>query len=270
MKARRIVGLVHLAGTVWFMLCTVCVFVLAMWQAGFNLLVIFSLSGYLAVLVTLLVCLYLFIIFRGTDKAIDMQQEHPFTSTTYYMAFYASVPFLGAIAGALGMIGEPRIRVYLEAIALGTIGATFLTWIVVDCIAGSVELFLPQPRSHRARRLAEAKLKKQQEQENRKQLLTRILEQENESKRQWELALAPQARRLAGLLVNENVDWATSEREAIGIGVEAWRMGGLNCMRQLHTIVINNYSRQYNGRQFVDYISGWWDGIGSWRTPAVS
>ena len=269
MNFRKTLSSVHLAGTVWFIMCTGFVFIMAMRQAGFNLLVIFSLSGYLALLVTLLVSLYLYTIYRGVDKGPDMQQEHPLTSTTYYMAFYVSTPFWGAIAGVFGVIGEKGITSLAGGIALGTIGATFLTWVVVDCIADSVELLMPQPRKHRANRFAEAKLKRQQEQENREQLLALVLEQEQDNKQLWERVLSPQAARLANLLAGDGVNFARAEQEAVVIGVEAWRMGGLSCMRQLRNMTADAFKQQYNQRQFVDYVSAWWDGIGNWRTPAA-
>jgi hypothetical protein len=222
----------------------------------------------LALLVILLVSLYLFTIFRGAGKGPDMQKEHPLTSTTYYMAFYVTTPFLGAIAGMLGMMDETRITSLLESAALGTIVATFLTWIVVDSITGSAELLMPQPRKHRAQRLTEAKLQKQQEKANREQLLTYILEEERENESKWERALAPQASRLASLLAAEDADRTAAEQEAITIAAQAWRMGGLNCMRQLRNMTIDAFRRQSNERQFVDYISAWWDGVGNWRNPS--
>ena len=269
MNTRKTLSSVHLTSTIWFMLCTGYVFILVLKQAGFNWLVIFSLSGHLALLVMLLVSLYLFSIFRGTGDSSTMQNEHPLTSTMYYMAFYVSAPLLGAIAGLLGMIGETRIEVLSGGIALGTIGATFLTWIVVDCIAGSAELLTPQARKHRAQRLTDIKLRKQQKQTKREQLLADVLEEEKKSNRLWQQALSPQAERLATLLDAGEDDFTEAEKEAIRLGLEAWRMGGLNCMRELHSMAVKVFKQQYNERSFVDYISLWWDGVGMWRSPSV-
>jgi hypothetical protein len=251
------------------MLCTGYVFVLAMRQAGFNWFVIFSLSGYWALLVTLLVSLYLFAIFRGTSKGPSIEKEHPLTSTTYYMAFYVTAPFLGAIAGILGMMGETRFAALLAAISLGTIGATFLTWVVVDPVSGSLELLTPQARKHFVERIAQARLLKEQEQANRELLLARIVEQEREKELLWRRALAPQAERLATLLTADYTNFTEAKQKAIGMGVEAWRMGGLGCMRQLRKMAEETFKQQYKQRQFVDYISAWWDGIGRWRNISL-
>ena len=270
MDSRRTLRLVHLISTIWFMLCTGHASILAMRQAGFNWLVISSLSGYWALLVTLAVSFYLFSIFRGAGKGLSMQKEHPLTSTAYYMTFYVSAPFLGALAGVLAIMGETRVGPLLASISLGTIGTTFLTWVVVDPAAGSLELLTPQARKHRAERLARAHLRKQQEQTNREQLLAQILEEERENERLWRHSLASQADRLATLIAANGADLIGAEQEAIRIGVEAWRMGGLICMRQLHDMAIDAFKRQYTQRQLVDYFSAWWDGIGNWRMPVAS
>jgi gas vesicle protein len=259
----------HLVSTVWFMLCTGYVFIIAMRQTGFNWLVIFSLSGHLTLLVILLVCVYLFAIFRSIDKVPDMQKEHPLTSTPYYMTFYVSMPLLGAIAGLLGIIGEAPLSSFVPAAAMGTIGATFLTWVIIDCIAGSVELLLPQPRKNRSLRLADIKQKKRQEQAQQEQSLNEIFEREYKNKLLWESEFASKAERLADLLASDCNDWISYQQQAIDIGVDAWRTGGLICMKQLQNMAEGAFRKRYAGRQFTDYISAWWDGIGNWRIPSA-
>jgi hypothetical protein len=263
----------HLVSTVWFMLCTGYVFILAMRQTGFNWLVIFSLSGHLSLLVILLVCVYLFAIFRGVDNVPDIQKEHPLTSTPYYMTFYVSMPLLGAIAGLLGVFGEVReapLSTFVLAAALGTIGATFLTWAVIDCIVGSVELLLPRTRKYRSLRFADIKLKKRQEQAQQEQLLNDIFEREYKNKLLWEREFASKAERLADLLAGDRSDWMSSHQQAIDIGVDAWRAGGLICMKQLRNMAEDAFRQRYAEQQFIDYITAWWDGIGNWRTPVTS
>jgi len=269
MGTRKTISIIHMASTVWFILCTGYVFILALWQAGFNWLVIFSLSGYWALIITLLVSLYLFAVFRGASPVLSMEKEHPLTSTAYYMAFYVSTPFLGAIAGLLSMVGDTEVSSPLSRVTLGTIIATFLTWIAVDPITGLLELLMPEPRKHRAERLAQARIQKQLEQENRDKMLDRLFEQERENERLWKEAFAPQAERLARLLASDGNNFSkAAEQEAINIGVEAWTKGGLMCMRYLRDTAAEIFRRQYGERQFVDYISAWWDGIGRWRNPS--
>jgi hypothetical protein len=270
MKSKKAIRVIHLASTVWFMLCTGYVFILAMRQAGFNWFVIFSLSGHWALIVVLLVSLYLFAIFRGADQALGTQVEHPLTSTSYYMAFYSLAPFLGTIAGALSTWGETTVETLSAGVAIGTIGATFLTWVIVDPVAGMCELLAPEPKKHRAERLAQARIQKQLEQENRKQLLERLSEQEHENERLWKEAFSQQAEHLAKLLASDGKDFLKAEQEAISIGMEAWSKGGLICMRYLRKTAEEIFRQRYSERQFVDYISTWWDGIGRWRNPSTA
>ena len=72
--------------------------------------------------------------------------------------------------------------------------------------------------------------------------------------------LEPYAERLAGILAGGNN--FESERAAVDIGLAAWQLGGLTCMNRLHRMALRN-SQEGNG--FMDYISYWWDGIGTWR-----
>jgi len=270
MNYKKMLRALHLAGTVWFMLCLVYLLALALRQAGFNWWLIFSLSGHLALLVMLLVSVYLFSIFRGAENIATLQTEHPLTSSVYYTFFYVLAPLLGGIVGLLGMIGETRINEILVGTALGTLGTTFLTWVVVDCIIGSLEMLTPDARQYRSARLADLKLKKQQREEQRKQMLADTEKQEQKNNKLWQEALTSQAARLAELLEGRT-DVKNARQEAIKLGVEAWRMGGLVCMKKLHNMASEAFGRRYIGQQYVDYISVWWDGLGSWRNqPFVS
>jgi hypothetical protein len=56
----------------------------------------------------------------------------------------------------------------------------------------------------------------------------------------------------------------------VDIGVHAWRIGGLACMRQLRDMTLGLYKEKYRSMTITDHISNWWDGVGSWRSPAAS
>ena len=105
MRRRDELKKAHIAGTVWFALAVSYIFVLALRQAGVRWWVVFSLSGHGVLIVAVLVSLYLFAIFRGISSSQNVEIEHPLTSSTYYAAFYLLTPFLGGLAGCLGMIG---------------------------------------------------------------------------------------------------------------------------------------------------------------------
>ena len=268
MNQRKILSLIHLLSTVWFMLCTVYVFILALRQAGFNWFIIFSLSGHWTLLIVLLVCVYLFTIFRGTGESSVMQKEHPLTSSSYFMIFYVCAPFLGAVAGILGMMQGKNVEFLLGGIALGTIGATFLAWIVVDSITASIEILMPQAKKSRAERFAQVKYLKQQEQIKRDQLLARVVEKENSNDRLWREALTPHAEKLAQLLTCDDEAFKSAEQEAVKLGIDAWQRGGLGCMKYLHNMTVELF-RQKGNESFSDYLSSWWDGIGMWRNTSA-
>ncbi|MBN2269791.1 MAG: hypothetical protein JXN61_04205 [Sedimentisphaerales bacterium] len=267
MFKRGTLRFMHLAGTVWFMLCFGYVLVQTLRQAGVRWWVLFSLSGHGVLLVFMSISLYLFAIFRGVSASQIHQIEHPLTSTGYYTVFYVTIPFLGGLAGCLGMIGVcTMVQQFLQGVALGTLAATFLVWVIVDPVAGVLEVWLsPGARRHRAQRVAQAKLLRDKEHQERERLLADILEREDRQKQQWAELLKPLAEKLADLLTAERIDFEAAERQAADIGASAWRIGGIGCMRLLREMAIEICKKQEGERQSADYISVWWDGIGNWR-----
>jgi len=269
MKRRDELRIVHIASTVWFILCVAYILVLALRQVGIKWWVVFSLSGHGILIALVLVSLYLFAVVRGISSSQKVHLEHPLTSTTYYALFYVASPFLGGLAGCLGMIGVSTFSKFLLGIALGTLTITFAVWVLVDPAVGILEMLLPTSRRHRVMRLAEAKAQREQKQEARDQLLARVLAQEGADRQCWHDALRPQAEELACLLTGEKTDLKQAQREAITIGVNAWQIGGLSCMRELRDMAINICIQQYQNTVIVDYLSFWWDGIGNWRADPI-
>ncbi len=266
MSKCRVLKLIHLAGMLWFLQCIGYILVLTLRQAGIRWWVIFSLSGHSALLIFLLVSLYLFAIFRGVARSQKIEIEHSLTTSTYYMIFYVTVPFLGGLSGCLGMMGENRVSQFLSGVALGTLGATFLVWIIIDPSTWMLEMLLtPASRKHRAERIAEAKAQWKKKQKEQRDLLVDVLVKEEMARLRWQEALKPQAEKLVKLMTTSNVDFKEAEREAVDIGVSAWQIGGLFCMRQLHEMVMDLCKKKHQDSMVVDYVSTWWDGIGSWR-----
>jgi large-conductance mechanosensitive channel len=259
----------HFASTGWFMLCVGYILVSALRQAGLHWWVIFSLSGYSAILVFLLVGLYIFAIFRGVDRSQKIEIEYPLTSTNCYTAFYDISPLLGGFAGYIGSIGVSRVSGLIIGIALGTLVTTFLMWIVVDPAIAFIEKLLPASRKHRLERLSRAKALRQEQKEKRERLLAEILSQDERERTRWQEALKPQAEKLAELLMTNKTNFAQAERTAVEIGANAWQIGGLSCMQQLRNMTITICGQRDQSSDTVDYIPVWWDGIGSWKSPAL-
>ena len=269
MNLRRTLKAIHLASTIWFVVCMVSLLVLALRQAGFNWWVIFSLSGHSLLVTLLLVSLYLFAIFGSTGKGQRTVVEHPLTSTGVYMLFYVSAPLLGAAGGILGTAEPSEIGQLLSMVALGTFAATFLTWVIIDPLTTMLETLSPASRAHRLHRLAEDKQRREEESRQREEQLERLFTEQERDRHRWREILASEAEQLAGLLKAGAANFEQAERKAVDIGVRAWQIGGLDCMRHLRDTVLEFYRERYHNGKITDHISNWWDGIGSWRTPAA-
>ena len=259
----------HFVSTLWFILSAGYIFVLALLQAGKSWWVIASLSSYSVIIVFLLISLYLFAVFRGVARSQKANIEHPLTTSVYYSFFYDVSPFLGVLASGLGTIGISRSPHYLLVIATGSLWMTFLVWIIVDPIAGLLEMLLPSSRGHRRKRMVETKAMHEKERLSKQRLLVEVEAHERIDRQRWNALLLPYAEKLAALVVNGDVAVGDSdgrEAEVVDMGVSAWQMGGLNCMRQLHSMAMEICEQKYQSAKFIDYISIWWDGIGNWQS----
>ena len=268
MTGRRVLRQIHLLSTVWFIACIGYILVSVLRDVGFRWWVIFSLSGPSALLIFLLISLYLFALYRGMGEAQQIEIEHPLTTTSYYMALYVAAPVLGGLAGTLGMVGVTAPAKFLLGVALGTLGTTFVMWVVIDPAAGLLEMLVPASRRHRAERLAQAEAQRRARQEKREHLLAEAFAREERERQQWQQQLQSRAQRLAVLLTCDAEGSARAEQEAVDIGAEAWRLGGLNCMRQLRDMTIQVHRERGRNEKAADYLSSWWDGIGDWRRPS--
>ena len=166
MFGRRVLKPIHIASTVWFIVCVGYILILGLRQAGVKWWVVFSLSGHGVLIVLVLISLYLFAIFRGISSSQKVLPEHPLTTTTYYAVFYVTTPLLGSLASCLGMIGVNTISQFVLGVALGTLGATFMVWVIVDPAIGMLEMLLPASRKHRSQRLAQAKAEREKRQKD--------------------------------------------------------------------------------------------------------
>jgi hypothetical protein len=267
--ARRTLRRIHLFSTVWFIACIGYILVSVLRDVGFQWWLIFSLSGPSALVIFILISLYLFALYRGMGQAQQIEVEHPLTTTSYYMTLYVAAPLLGGLAGTLGMVGVTDPGRFLLGVALGTLGTTFTVWVIIDPAAGMLEMLLPTSRRHRAERLAQAEPQRRARQEKRDHLLTEAFAREERQHQQWHQKLQAQAQRLAVLLTCDAETLAQAEQEAVDIGAQAWRLGGLSCMRQLHDMTIQARRKQAGREEPVDYLSYWWDGIGDWHRPSL-
>lgn len=97
-------------------------------------------------------------------------------------------------------------------------------------------------------------------------LLESIQEEDAAKTALWEKELNNYAIRLSTLAsMGENGD-VSLETEAVDIALVAWKMGGLECMKKLHSMAMRIYEKRFEKPIDTDYISIWWDGIGDWRS----
>jgi hypothetical protein len=270
MGNKKVLKRIHLVATIWFLACVGYLLVLALPQRV-NGWLIFSLSGHWALVAYLLVSLYLFAFVRGVARTQHISIEHPLTSTDYYMGFYVSAPLLGGLAGVLGMADNVQdVRRFLLGLAVGTLGTTFAVWVVIDPLAGLIEMLVPSSRKHRAQRIAQADAERQARREKRERLLAEAFAREELERQRWHERLRPHAERLATLSTSQILPAEQAEKEALQIGALAWKLGGLTCMRQLRDMTLQLVEKQQGPDETVDYVSYWWDGIGNWRRPTLS
>ena len=263
MTASQIKKLLHFFSTFWFVICVGYILVLSLRQANVRWWVIFSLSGYSFVIVLLSTSLYLFALFRGIGVSQE-SIEHPLTSTNSYVYFYITTPLLGGMAGLVGSIGINIFTRLLMGIALGTLGATFLVWIFIDPLIGMLETLLPASRKHHMERLAIAKEEKLKIQNENETLFAELHLKEELELKQWQKLLMPYAETLFSIIQSNRHD-TKAQREVVDIGSKAWQIGGLNCMKQLHEMVMARSDNKISH----DPISMWWDGIGNWYSPPL-
>lgn len=259
----NILRTLHVVSTTWFIVCIGFVLLNAARQAGIRWWLIFSLSGYSAVLLFILLSLYLFTIFRGLSMDPHLAAEHPLTSSQQYNFLYTIAPFLGGITGCLAGIGiDSRIEVFYRA-AIGTFVATFAGWVIADPAIAVLEGLLPASRRHKAQRLAREQAIREQLEQERQRLLGQVIEAQNAQRHAWQGQLQLWSNELIGLICSQDPQRFWKARaKAVEIGAKAWQMGGLNCMQQLY----NSIASQDQG-PLAEYLQYWWDGIGAWRGP---
>lgn len=267
MNSQRLLKRIHVCGTLWFLLCAATLLVLSLHQAGVRWWVIFSISGYSTVLLLFIFTVYLFAIYQGVVRN-QTAAEHPLSTSIYYIALYDLAPFLGSLAGLLGISMYTSLPSVLNNMTQGTLATTFLMWTVLDPAIGMIETALPDSKAHRKQRLEEARRERERQKLENEQLLDSLEEQERQLKEQWKISLEPYAREVASLLtvgeINNNI-----QPRIIELGALAWKTGGITCMRFFHQLILQQISLPPQ-EPVIDYTAIWWDGIGTWRKPQAT
>lgn len=257
---------IHLYGIVWFLVSVIFLIVIAIKQMGFHWWVVFSVSGYSAIVVLFLVLLYGFAIYKGVVRNLN-NLEHPLTTSPYYILLYDAAPFLGCFTGLCVVSWDQTILSRFLVAAQGTLIMTFVMWIVIDSTVGLAEASFPRSVVHRKRRLANNQRKKRHQILERKRLLDRITQQEKQTRSQWICFFQPYAVEVADLLCNPSGNAQGVQRRIVELGAMAWRRGELLGMKFFHEVILEEVKRRA-GHPSVDFVSVYWDGIGTWRKPS--
>lgn len=262
---QKLLKRIHIFGTAWFLLCAAALLILSLRQAGVNWWLVFSISGYSAVFFAFLLAFYLFALFRGVVRA-QCFEEHPLSTSPAYLFLYDTAPFLGAVAGLLGSYGVSDWAVAARMVTEGTLGMTFVTWVVLDSVVGSIESMLPQSIDHRSRRLAAARAEKQRILRENAAMLESLEQSEQTLRCHWEEAFRETAVELADLYCSDKRELRQVQIRTVEAGAKAWQTGKIPCMRFVHRMILDEMNSRRKA-QYVDYAALWWDGIGSWRRP---
>lgn len=258
---------IHIVGTLWFLLCAATLLVISLRQAGLSWWVVFSLSGYGAVLFIFLAVIYAFAIYRGVVRA-QCAVEHPLSTTPMYLFFYDVAPFLGTIAGLFGCVGVTDISLVFRMAVEGSVGMTFFVWVVIDTTIGLTESFLPASRKARLERLAALRAEKHRRQLENAQLLEQIVQRQKELQHHWFVQFEQPTKQLAGLLASGHFS-AQAKSLAIQIGANAWQAGKIPCMRYVLDLLAKQLATLPADASLLLWTAIWWDGIGQWRTSEI-
>lgn len=265
MTSKKFLKRIHVCGTLWFLLCAATLLIISLYHAGFDWWLIFSISGYSAVLLFFIVTVYLFAVYQGVVRT-QTAVEHPLSTSLYYTALYDMAPFLGSAAGLMSLpVNTPWIFT-VNTIAEGTLITTFLVWIVFDPVIGLVEMCLPESAASRKLRLAKMRQQKQHQKEAGQKLLRELERKESDLQAEWNRLFEPMATEAVELLSDPLPPSADVQARLVELGALAWKTGGVTCMRYFHQIILTRLQAS-NQRPAIDYPSVWWDGIGTWRKP---
>jgi len=234
-------------------------------QQGVQWWVIFSISGPSLVLAFVMTSVYLYAIFKGASRRQEAL-EHPLTSSTQYLSFYDSAPFLGAFGGILGMAGVVNLNEYLLGISYAILSITFFVWMILDPTISFIEDLIPKNRKLRNARLQKKKAEKEQQQVAREALLESILAKIETNQQKWRDQLAEKPNKLIDIATQYEITDHTGACLAVDIGVEAWQIGGHNCMNYLIDLTKEECQKREISPLYTNHISYWWDGIGNWNT----
>ena len=98
----------------------------------------------------------------------------------------------------------------------------------------------------------------------RQEMLDVAVETVRKQQLQWKLQLERSASRLAEIADKSRIS-SSGNAEAVDIGLNAWQLGGIGCMKYLFGMVQRACMVKDLDAHAAEVIAGWWDGIGTWH-----
>jgi len=195
--------------------------------------------------------------------------EHPLTAALYYRVFYYLCPFVGALAGAIAVLGSGFNTNGLTIVAAGTVLTTAIVWVMIDPVITLIELLGPKSRRLRHVRAVKVKEKRLRKNAHKQRLLEEARSQSSSILSNWEDVLSPYAQELADLVIGAEEPETHRRARAIDIALHASRLGGRRCMQHLYHMARRECRERTEDDWIVHNISVWWDGIGGWRNEGT-
>ena len=193
--------------------------------------------------------------------------EHPLTTSSYYILLYESAPFLGIFVGLSAVSFNQPLLSQFTIVVQGTLIMTIVMWIIADPLIGLIEAAFPQSVAHRKQRLVKIQAKKRKQILESQKLLREISQQEAQTESKWTFLFRPYAAEIVDLLYHSSVSLEFNQRRITELGALAWREGGILCMKFFHKIILDEIKSR-TGCCSIDFVTLYWDGIGTWRKPS--
>lgn len=262
---RRFFKLLHFFNSGIFVISSAYIFVYALHKVGKSWLFIASLSSYSTMIIIFFLSFYLFAVYRGISSGQNVKDEHPLTTSLPYLLFYNISSLYGVFAVWLVSVSIYTTADYFLRISIGAVASTFLMWIIIDPLVGLSEMLLPSSRMHRHVRNLQTQELRKKDIEEKQNILNEINRSGQNDRRIWQQMLESDANELARIISKRNINYKNIESRVVEIGVKAFRLGGVECMRHLYFMTKQICERNAQFSLNLDYISFWWDGIGNWR-----
>jgi len=264
MDNAKSVRVVRRFGRIWFYVCGGYIIACTLVPVGKGGCLGLSVLGRWPAWIVLSMFFLLTAVFGRFGPYRKNEREHPVTRTGGYVFLYNASSFVGALAGGLAATGAANPLHYPLFVAAGSFLVNVLVWVILGPLVSAAETLLPSSRRHRAARLACARTMRRESHLAKERALAEVEATELKKLQRWSEALRPCARELASMAITGPTALEENRGRIIDIGIEAWQLGGVGCMRHLHAMAVDASKEEPRDTKSIEFIAPCWDGIGTW------